>query len=57
MEDWIQEIEATRAIWFKASKEIGFKIIMPDTVYIDDKEIDAFAFLPCYGTKKGIIID
>jgi hypothetical protein len=57
MEDWIQEIEATRANWLKASKEIGFKIFMPFTMYVDDKEIDAFAFLPCYGAEKGIIID
>jgi hypothetical protein len=57
MEGWNEEIEATRANWLKASQEIGFKIYMPFTAYIGDNEINAFAFLPGYGTKKGIIID
>ena len=54
MED---DINLLRESWVKASHDLGFTIITPYTIEMDNgKKEDVFAFIPDYGRPNGTII-
>jgi hypothetical protein len=46
-----------RMNWIKASSELSFNIISPYIYQFHDRNIEIFAYLPEYGSKKGILYD
>jgi|SRR5690606_22244507 len=49
--------EKARNSWIKASEELKFKIVTPFNTLIEDKETSLFAYLPQYGSPKGMIVE
>lgn len=46
-----------RNSWLKGSEELKFEIISPFKIFIEGKEIFLFAYLPQYGSKKGMVLE
>ncbi len=50
-------LEKVTTNWLRASKELKFKIEIPYNILIEGKKKKIFAYLPEYGSKKGMIVD
>jgi len=51
-----EEIQIARQKWLKASEDLNFRIITPYILTINGKDVEAFAYLPDYGSVKGALI-
>lgn len=49
--------EELREYWLRMGNEIGFKIIAPYVLNYNNKELNCFAFLPNFGSSRGMILD
>jgi hypothetical protein len=46
-----------RENWIKAASEIGFEILSPYKINIENRILEVFAFLPKYGSNNGMIVE
>ena len=52
-----EQIILLRSSWIQAAGVLGFKIVSPYTIQMDDgKEEEVFAFIPDYGRPNGTIL-
>lgn len=46
-----------RQHWLRMANELGFEIVVPYYLNYGDKSLECFAFLPQFGSNKGMIVD
>jgi hypothetical protein len=51
-----EKVQLARENWQRASMDLSFKIVSPFYLKINGKEKEVFAFLPEYGTPKGVLV-